>query len=265
MCTIIVRHQMDEGCSTIIASNRDEFYNRASSEPVVLSSNPLVVGGRDEQQGGTWFGLTGEGLFVGLTNQRNFGARDDSRRSRGGLVLEALQEGSLDGVVRHLERLDPSIYNEFNLIFGDGESLCAAYGRRDARNVELEALDQGVHVLCNDRLGSPEFPKAVKARDRVVAIPPSTWPLLQSQLAGVLADDSLPDPSEVPPVPAGAPFDEEVARYLQAIYVKTPVYGTVSSTLAAVSRGRVEQYWFAGGRPSSSSLKDVLHLTRGAG
>jgi uncharacterized protein with NRDE domain len=265
MCTIIVRHQMDDGCSTIIASNRDEFYDRAASGPAVLSSNPLVVGGRDEQEGGTWFGLTREGLFVGLTNQRNFGTRDDSLRSRGGLVLDALREGSLDGVVRYLARLDPTTYNEFNLIFGDGERLCAAYGRRSARDVELETLDPGVHVLCNDRLGSPEFPKAAKARERVVAIPSGAWPVIQSQLVDVLADDSLPDPSEVPPVPAGAPFDEEVARYLQAIYVKTPIYGTVSSTLAAVTRGRVEQYWFAGGRPSPTSFEDVLHLTRDAG
>lgn len=265
MCTIIVRHQMDDGCSTIVASNRDEFYDRAASAPTVLSSNPLVVGGRDEKEGGTWFGLTGEGLFVGLTNQRSFGSRDDSLRSRGVLVLDLLQEGSFDGVVRHLSRLDPTTYNEFNLLFGDGERLCAAYGRRSRRKVELETLAHGVHVLCNDRLGSPEFPKAAKARERVVRIPAGAWPLIQSQLADVLADDAIPDPSEVPPVPAGAPFDEEVARYLQAIYVKTPVYGTVSSTLAAVSRGRVEQYWFADRRPSPEGFEDVLHLTRDAG
>jgi uncharacterized protein with NRDE domain len=167
--------------------------------------------------------------------------------------------------MHYLGGIDPATYNEFNLIFGDGERLCAAYGRRTARDVELETLAPGVHVLCNDRLGSPEFPKAAKARDRVAAIPAGTWPFIQSQLADVLADDSLPDPSEVPPVPAGAPFGEEVARYLQAIYVKTPVYGTVSSTLAAVSRGRVEQYWFSGGRPSPTSFEDVLHLTRDVG
>jgi len=265
MCTIIVRHQMDDWCSTIVASNRDEFYDRAASAPAVLRSQPLIVGGRDEQGGGTWFGLTGDGLFVGLTNQRAFGTRDDSLRSRGGLVLDTLAAGSFEGVMRSLERLDPATYNEFNLIFGDGEQVCAAYGRRDAREVELEMLGEGVHVLCNDRLGSPEFPKAVKARERMMAVPADTWPRIKSQLVEILADGSLPDPSEVPPVPADAPFDQEVARYLQAICVKTPVYGTVSSTLAAVSRGRVEQYCFAEGPPSETSFDDMVHLTRGAG
>jgi uncharacterized protein with NRDE domain len=265
MCTIIVRHMMDDWCSTIIASNRDEFYDRAASGPAVLRSEPLIVGGRDEREGGTWFGLTRGGLFVGLTNQRNFGTRDDSLRSRGGLVLEALEKESLEGVESYLSHVDPTTYNEFNLIFGDGRGVRAAYGRRDARQVELERLGEGVHVLCNDRLGSPEFPKATRARARVMSVPSDTWPRIKPRLVDVLSDSSLPDPSEVPPLPPGAPFDEEVARYLQAICVKTPVYGTVSSTIAAVSPGRVEQYWFSEGAPSETSFEDMAHLTRGAG
>jgi uncharacterized protein with NRDE domain len=264
MCTIIVRHRMDDWCSTIIASNRDEFYDRAASGPEVLRCEPLIVGGRDEREGGTWFGLTRGGLFAGLTNQRSFGARDDSLRSRGRLVLDALAEESLEGVTRYLNRVGPATYNDFNLIFGDGDRVCAAYGRRGAHEVEFEMLGKGVHVLCNDRIGSPEFPKADKARERVMSVPADSWLHIKPQLVEVLADDSLPDPSKVPPVPPGAPFDLEVARYLQAIYVKTPVYGTVSSTIAAVSQGRVEQYWFAEGPPSETSFKDVLHLTRGA-
>lgn len=264
MCTIIVRHKMDDWCSTIIASNRDEFYDRPASAPSVLCSEPLIVGGRDEREGGTWFGLTQYGLFVGLTNQRSFGTRDDSLRSRGQLVIDALAQGSLDGVERYLGHANPAAYNEFNLIFGDGEQVRAAYGRRAAREVEIEKLGDGVHVLCNDRLGSPEFPKADKARARVMAVRSGTWPQIKRQLVEVLADGSLPDPSEVPPIPPGAPFDQEVARYLQAIRVETPVYGTVSSTIAAVRPGFVEQYWFSDGPPSKTSFEDVLRLTRGA-
>lgn len=263
MCTIIARHGIDDWCSTIVASNRDEFYDRASSGPRVLRVDPLVVGGRDEKEGGTWFGLTPDGLFVGLTNQRNFGARDESLQSRGGLVLEALATGSLEGVTRFLQALEPARYNEFNLLFGDGERVCAAYGRGDAAEVEIETLPKGVHVLCNDRLGSSQFPKADLVRGRVAAIPPGPWPLLKERLSQILGDTSLPDARDVPPLPPDAPFDEEVARYLQAIYVRTPVYGTVSSTIVAISHGRVEQYQYTDRPPSFESFEDRVRLARG--
>ena len=262
MCTIIVRHGLDERYGTIVASNRDEFYERKATPPMVIGRDPLVLGGRDEREGGTWFGLTDGGLFVGLTNQRNLGARDDALRSRGGLVVDALAHGSFAGVRDFLRGVDPSQYNEFNLIFGDGAEVAAAYGRRDAVRVDVEPVSPGVTVLCNDRIGSAEFPKAARARDRLQTIRATDWPAVKTHLVEVLSDRSLPDPGQVPPLPPGAPFDEEVARHLQAICVETPLYGTVSATIAAVSPGRVHEYWFSDGPPRPGSFRDVLHLMR---
>ena len=265
MCTLIVRHQMDDWCSTLIAANRDEFYDRPATGPQVLKERPRIVGGRDELQGGTWLAFTDAGLFLGLTNQRTFIPRDDALRSRGELVVEALGAGGFADVKRFFERTDAREYNEFNLIFGDGREACAAYGRRDAREVELEPLGPGVHVLCNDRLGSPDFPKAEEARERVEALPRASWHRIEQALVEVLSDRSLPDPATLPPLPPDAPFDAEVARRLQAICVETPVYGTVSATVAAVSPGRVERYSFCDGPPDRGQFEDVTHLTRGAG
>ena len=265
MCTIIVRHKMDDWCSTIIASNRDEFYSRRSSSPVVLSSDPLVVGGRDETKGGTWFGMTDGGLYVGLTNQRTFDFPDDSLRSRGELVLEALRTGSHDGVRGYLEQTDPRLYNDFNVIFGDGEHLAVAHGRRSNDRVEVQPLSAGVHVLCNDRLGSPEFPKADRARARVLSLAPQPWAVLKKELARILSDTSLPDPSEVPLLPPNPIFDQELARRLQAICVRTPIYGTVSSTIAAVKPGEVVQYQHATGPPCDTAFEDVVHLIQRSG
>lgn len=262
MCTLIVRHGLDEWCSTLIAANRDEFYDRPASGPMVLKGAPHIVGGRDELAGGTWLALTSEGVFLGLTNQRSFGARDDALRSRGELVIDALSAGTFDDVKRHLEQVDARAYNEFNLIFGDGAQVCAAYGRRTARAVELEPLGRGVHVLCNDRLGSPEFPKAGEARAKVESIERAPWPSVKSRLIEVLGDRSLPEASVLPPLPPDAPFDIEVARLLQAICVRTPVYGTVSATVAALSPGRVEHYAFCEGPPDEAEFEDVTHLLR---
>lgn len=262
MCTIIVRHKIDSWCSTVIASNRDEFYSRRASPPQVLSSNPLVVGGRDESKGGTWFGVSDAGLFVGLTNQRTFDFPDDELRSRGELVVDALKTGSHHGVRAYLERVDPRSYNEFNVIFGDGEEVAVAYGRRSSERVEFESLPAGVHVLCNDRIGSAEFPKADRARSRVSSLKPQPWPLLKRELIEVLSDTSLPEPSEVPALPPNSVLDQDLARRLQAICVQTPIYGTVSSTIAAVRAGEVVQYQYAAGPPGNTEFQDVAHLVR---
>ena len=262
MCTLIVRPGLDDWTSTVIAANRDEVYDRPASGPQVLVDAPPIVGGRDELAGGTWLGFTPGGLFVGLTNQRSYGVRNDQARSRGELVVDALRSGSFDGVTRYLESIDPRQYNEFNLLYGDGAQLSAAYGRADDTRVELEPLDRGVHVLCNDRLGSPGFPKATEAQSTVAAIDTAPWETLEPALVSVLSDRSLPDPSLLEPLPEGAPFDEEVARRLQAICVDTPLYGTVSSTLAALSPGRIDRYVFRQGPPDSGPFTDFTELAR---
>ena len=262
MCTLIVRHGLDEWCSTIIAANRDEFFDRPASGPLVLNDTPHIVGGRDERAGGTWLAFTTEGVFVGLTNQRSFGARDDTLRSRGELVVDALRAGTFEGITGYLEQVDPRAYNEFNIIYGDGVHVCAAYGRRTARAIELEPLGRGVHVLCNDRLGSPEFPKAEEAKVKVESIARTPWPEVRSRLIEVLSDRSLPDAERLPELPPDAPFDPEVARLLQAICVKTPVYGTVSATLAALNPGRVEHYAFCDAPPDEGEFEELTHLLR---
>ncbi|MGB5811249.1 MAG: NRDE family protein [Polyangiales bacterium] len=262
MCTIIVRHQIDEWCSTVIASNRDEFYQRKATPPTVLSSDPIVIGGRDESKGGTWFGVTVGGLHAGLTNQRTFGLPDDVLRSRGELVLHALETGSHAGIRSYLEAIDPQRYNDFNLIYGDGVSLEAAYGRRASTKVEFETLGKGVHVLCNGRLGSPEFPKARMAASRVRSIVPQPWEGLMRELATVLSDGSLPDAADVPAVPDNALFDQDLARHLQAICVKTPIYGTVSSTVAAIRPGEALQYHYSGEPGATDGFEDFTDLVR---
>ncbi len=260
MCTLIVRHRPDAAYPTVIAANRDEFYARAWSPPQLLDTAPVIFGGRDEQQGGTWLGFTEAGVFVGLTNQRNFAGYEPARRSRGQLVLDALRRETVDGVTDYFRALDTSRYNDFNVMFGDGIELWVAYGRAASGSVELERLAPGVHVLCNDRLDSPAYPKAHLIKDAVRAIGDAPWPQMQRQLAAIVADTSVPSVSELPPLSPDAAFDLETERRLQAICIRTPAYGTVSSTIAAIVPGRVEKYFFAPGPPDQTAFEDQSAL-----
>lgn len=200
-------------------------------------------------------GVNREGLFVGLTNQRSAEAPPSDARSRGEIVLEALRCEGLDAALARLERFDPEAYAPFNLALGDGERLFVVYGRR--QGWERVALDPGVHVLANDRLGSPWFPKTERMRRMVEALVDRPWDELREGLAHVLADNAVPE--EVPVDPA-SPVPQEWARALQALCIHTEVYGTRSSTIAALSPGRVHAYLFAEGPPDRAPFRDITAL-----
>jgi uncharacterized protein with NRDE domain len=255
MCTIVALHHSHPDFPLVVAANRDEFYARPTTEPRVLAEEPRVVGGRDEQGGGTWMGVTEGGMFLGITNQRDWAGFDARAHSRGLLALSALQQGNVDRTRRYLRELDPRHYNSFNLIFGDAEHLWIAYGRRDQAEMEMHELPQGqIHVLTNDRIGSPYFPKAKRAHALAEQASNARWPELQDRLHELLADHELPAPEEMPPPPDHAPVSEAFLHQLQALCIHTPTYGTRSATLLALEPGRIAHYSYAPGPPCQTPL-----------
>lgn len=258
MCTLIVIHRAVPGLPVVLAANRDEFFDRPASGPVVLDGATGAVGGRDLVAGGTWMGLTPGGFFAGLTNQRVYGAADRTKRSRGEVVLEALRAGGRGGVAgarAYLEGLDAAAYNPFNLIFGDASALWAAYGRDAMR---FEPVPPGVHVLPNDVLDSPAFPKVARIRSRLGDLP-ADWRGLRARLIGVLSDDT---PPEALPDDPRSTMSADVRGALHAVKVRLPGYGSRSSSLAALVPGGVARYAFADGPPGEAAFVDHLGLLR---
>lgn len=259
MCTLVIIHRVVPGLPAVFGANRDELYGRPSAGPGVLDPALGIVGGRDLVAGGTWMGLSPGGFFAGLTNQRQ-AAADPSRRSRGEVVVETLRAGArggIEGARACLEALDAAAYNPFNLVFGDAGALWAAYGRDDLR---FEPVPAGVHVLPNDVLDSPAFPKVERIRAGLADLP-ADWPALRDRLAAVLADDT-PPPS-LPDEP-DSPMPAEVRAALHAVRVRLPHYGTRSSSLAALVPGGVAHYAFADGPPGEAPFVDHTALLRPA-
>jgi len=64
----------------------------------------------------------------------------------------------------------------------------------------------------------------------------------------------------MPVPPAESPFTHEIVHLLPSICVHTPVYGTRSSTVLALSPGRVEHYLYADGPPREAALSDFTEL-----
>jgi uncharacterized protein with NRDE domain len=261
MCTIIALHRLRDDLPLVVAANRDEFLARPSAPPRLLRRDPPVVGGLDLDKGGTWAATSARGFFVGLTNQRPTSPTLPAPRSRGALVLEAVDAGSITGVRTLLDGLDSSRYGPFNLMAGDGERLLVAYVR-PGRPAEIHSLEPGLYVLTNDRLGSPHFPKAQRAKALLEAWIERPWPALRAGLQRALADHHRPPAASLQPLPEGLALPPEVASALQALCIHLPGYGTRSSTILALEPGRVIHYLHAEGRPCEQPFEDQGDLLR---
>lgn len=262
MCTIVALNGVRTDGSLVIATNRDEFYARKTSGATQLLESPKTVGGRDLEGPGTWMGVTREGLFVGVTNHRG-ALRDPSKRSRGEVVIQALARGSVAEVLAFLRTLDGRDYNEFNLLWGDAQALYVAYGRASERALEIEQVPPGLHILPNDRLDSPTFVKVARIKELVGDACDAPLPTLVARLERALGDRLVPPLESIPETPDSAHLDRALLRELAAVCVRTPSYGTRSSTVVALAKSQVLHYGYAEGPPDVTPFVDVLPLFGG--
>lgn len=260
MCTIVVLHGVRTDYPVVIATNRDEFYARAATGPMRLLDEPVTVGGRDLVKGGTWMGVTRDGLFVAVTNQRTAQPADPTKRSRGELVMAALRLGERRAIAAMLGQVDGREYNAFNLMWGDAQGVAVAYAREGVRQLEIEPVPQGVHVLPNDRLDSPGFPKVERAKALLAPYVQADFETLSGALQRTLADRERPALEDVPDLPRPTMLSKEMLRELLALCIRTPAYGTRSSTIVALEAGKVSKYMYADGPPDETAFVDVTGL-----
>ena len=192
MCTLIAFHGVWADAPLVVATNRDEAYDRPSEPPGWHGGEPAVLAPRDERAGGTWMGANSRGLWIGLTNRRA-GSNDPGLRSRGLLCRDLLHAGSATEAVSRLEALRER-YNPFHVVAADADRIVLVEyesGRPDVR-----PLRPGCDVVTNRP--SDEHAEEPKAR-RVwrLLYDSGLWPAdrggtapadLEAGLAAVLAD-----------------------------------------------------------------------------
>jgi uncharacterized protein with NRDE domain len=260
MCTVVLVLGMRADYPVVLAANRDEFYARPTSGALRILEVPRTVGGLDMVKRGTWMGVTREGLFVAVTNQRTMQPPDPSKRSRGEVVINALKQNNTRAIARMLGELDGRDFNSFNLMWGDADGVFTAYARQDDKAIEIEAVERGLHVMPNDRIDHKDFPKVRRIKKLVDPYVHASFEYLADALKKTLADRTLPALDDVAMLPVGAPISRETVRELSAVCVRTPLYGTRSSSIVALARGRVGYYAYSEGPPDLGIYKDVLEL-----
>jgi uncharacterized protein with NRDE domain len=192
VCTLIAFHRVWSGAPLVVATNRDEAYERESSVPRWWAGDPAVLAPRDEHAGGTWMGANEAGLWVGLTN-RHTRREDRALRSRGLLCRELLDAPDASTAAAVLNGLTVR-YNPFHAVLADAERMILVEyedGRAGARR-----LPPGCHLVTNRPFDeNPSEPKVGRAWRLLYAA--GLWPAargaappadLEARLAAVLAD-----------------------------------------------------------------------------
>lgn len=242
MCLILVAWRAHAGYPLVVAANRDEFFARPTASAAFWKQSPQVLAGRDLQAGGTWMGITRDGRFAALTNFRDPAQNRAGTPSRGALVAEFLtgSESPQDYLERMAARGDE--YNGYNLLAGDGESLWWSSNMSGSPR----KLEPGIYGVSNHLLDTP-WPK-VGAGKTALAQALDRLPDDQALLA-LLRDDGIHPDEHLPQT--GISLDWE--RLLSSAFVKSPDYGTRSSTVLCVDNDGWtsfdEQVWLPGAQP----------------
>ena len=130
MCTVVLLRRPGSPWPLLLAANRDELRSRPWRPPGRhWPDRPEVVAGLDEEAGGSWLGINDHGVVAAVLNRVGTLGPAAGKRSRGELVLEALDHADAAAAAAALADLDPAAYRPFNLIVADNRD---AYWLRHA-------------------------------------------------------------------------------------------------------------------------------------
>src|SRR6266571_2543061 len=148
MCTLVILRRPDHLWPVVIGANRDEMIARPWRAPARhLPGRPEIVAGLDLLAGGSWLGLNDWGVASAVLNRHGSLGPAPGQRSRGELVLEALDHADAVAAAAALSHLDPAAYRTFNLIVADNRDafwLCHSGTGR----VEAHPLADGLSLIA---------------------------------------------------------------------------------------------------------------------
>lgn len=160
MCTIVIRRDPNSDWPVLIAANRDEMRDRPWDAPARhWPERPDIVAGRDRLAGGSWLGLNDTGVVASVLNRHGTLGPAVGKRSRGELVLDALDYADAADAAKAFATIDATSYRAFNMLIADDREAFWLKSTGAGR-VLVEALPAGVSMITSDDrndLGSPRI------------------------------------------------------------------------------------------------------------
>jgi len=182
MCTVVVSLAPEDQVPLLLLGIRDEFTGRPWQPPARHWPGSPLIGGLDEEAGGTWLAVHPDLPRVAcILNGRGQFAPPSQRRSRGELPLRAAEEGQ--PALRRLHA-DPEIlarYDPFYLVCADPAAVLLLGW--DGQRAALAEFGPATHVLTNaghmyppdsaaGDAETPEDPKAARFGPKFAASRP---------------------------------------------------------------------------------------------
>jgi len=194
MCTLVILRRPGHPWPVIVGANRDEMTGRLALPPGRhWSDRPEVLAGIDLEAGGSWLGINDHGLLAAVMNREGTLGPLSGKRSRGELVLEALDHADAGEAAGALADLHPAAYRPFNLVVVDPR---AAYWVRHGGDGEIRVhpISPGLHMLSATELDDPGHPRIAANLCRFAEAPvpepdSGDW----SAWAGLLANPRFPE------------------------------------------------------------------------
>lgn len=239
MCTLVISREPHEMWPIIVGANRDEMMDRPWSAPARhWDDRPEVVAGKDILAGGSWMGINDTGVVAAILNRMGTLGPMAGKRSRGELILEALDHADAVDAASALGYLDGSAYRPFNMVIADNRDAFWVKATGQGR-VQVAAIPEGVHMISALDLDDQSSPRIAAYLPRFKAAPRpipehDSWEAWQSLMS------HGGDP--------GSTTEEQPAMCFQ----RPDGFGTVSSSLVAlpaIGSERKAIWKFAAGRP----------------
>ncbi|HZB93306.1 MAG TPA: NRDE family protein [Stellaceae bacterium] len=249
MCTVVVLRRPEHRWPLLLAANRDEMINRPWRPPGRhWPDRPEVVAGLDELAHGSWLGLNEHGVVASILNRFGTLGPAPGQRSRGELVLEALDHADAAEAAEALSHIDPGAYRPFNMIVADNrDAFWIRHG--DARQgPTAQPLAPGLAMIAAGELNESETPRLRRYHPRFAAAPaPEPESGDWSAWERLLADDETTSADG----PAGA-----------MRFITERRFATVSSALIALPAPsgphQKPVFRFRAWQPAPTPWRDVL-------
>lgn len=253
MCLLVFAWQRHPVYRLIFGGNRDEYHARPSTAadwwPDLSAETSDILGGRDEQAGGSWLAMNRNGRLAVVTNYHELAKSAPGAPTRGELVRTALDRH--DSAHAALCDIEPGkmAYAGFNLIAADAQQAFYLSNRCEG----LQLLGAGLYGLGNQKLDTA-WPKVEKTKQGLADIIAERDIEVDSLMN--LLGDRQPAEHNSEPKPNAGPLTE----VLSAPFVVSPEYGTRCTTVVLVShQGQVsfvERRFDADGQRTGESRFD---------